>query len=253
MKIINRQALLLLLLFCGYASVSNGQEQNSADTAELKPEITSNKVVFGEKSLAMDQKGHWLINMSGKRILKDSYYIKIAGISGVGVDDKTVVYDKKFDYNQAEKTFTYSCKFPIGDTKEIASFTRTVKLVADNLLQVDIKSTVPKTAKVSYQHMTLMLPFTVCAGETVIVNGKAKQFSQADAPTTKRAKKIFSGTVKSLSFTPEKSSTSFKMKLLTRNYCSIKENRNGRRAAMVVIRISPDKNGEVSYLLDLKK
>jgi hypothetical protein len=251
-------ALLVGWLTMGYSATKLTappalfKENKSAKNVQAKPKILSDRVIFGEKSLVMDQKGHWLINTAGKRILKDSYYIKIADMDGIGVDDQRVLYDKKFDYNQAEKKFTYSCKFQVGDKHKVASFIRTVKLVADNLLQVDMTSTIPQSANVSYQHMTLMFPFAVCDGGTVIVNGKAKQFSQASAPKTSRPKKIFSGIVKTLSFTPEVISTSFKMKLLTKNYCSIKENRNGSRAAMTVIRISPDKNGKISYLLDLR-
>ena len=252
MKIVKNKVLPLLFAICSYASISNGQEEQIAEKIQVKPKISANKVAFGDKSLIMDEKGHWSINAGGKRILRDSYYIKIAGVkNGIGVDDNSVVYDKKFNYNKDEKKFTYSCKFPTGENG-VGVFTRTVKLVADDLLQVDIKSAIPETVKVSYQHITFMFPFTVCADKTIIVNGKPKQFSKADAPNTAKAQKVFSGKVKSILFTPEKISTSFKMKLSTKNYCSIKENRNGRRAAMVVIRISPDKNGEISYLLNLK-
>jgi hypothetical protein len=241
MKIVKYSALCLAILGCSYSPAVNAQT----------PEITQNKVVYGAKSLEMDGKGHFTLKTSGSRIFKDSYYLKADGIKGIEMDGKTVVFDKTFNYNEGEKKFTYTCKFPLGNENNIGTFSRTVKLVADNLLQVNIKITIPKGIKVSYQHMTLMFPFTVCDGKTVVVNEKPKKFFDSNNPDNGGSSKIFSGVIKSLSFTPGEASSSFKMNMKTRNYGSIKERRGGQRA-MSVIRISPDANGEVSLLLDLR-
>jgi hypothetical protein len=243
MKIVRSSVMFLVVLGCSYASISNAQG---------KPELLPDRVVFGEKSLVMDKKGHWFINTGKKRILKDSYYLKVEGVNGIGMDDKTILYDKKFNNITGEKKYVYSCKFPLGDKNTIGSFSRSVKLVADNLLQVDIKITIPEALKVNYQHMTLMIPFGICSGKTVVVNGKSKQFSNSADPANAKSMKLFSGTIKSLSFTPMQKSTSLKMNFQTKNYGSIKESRSGRRAPMAVIRISPDQTGKISYLLDLR-
>jgi cellulose/xylan binding protein with CBM9 domain/carbohydrate binding protein with CBM4/9 domain len=267
MKLVKSSVLLLVLLGCSYASIINGQEHNkltappvlfkeqkSVKNIQVKPDFLPDGIVFGKKSLVMDKKGNWTINAGNSALLKDSYYLSIKGVGGFGVNARRTVYDKKFNYRSGEQKFTYSCKFPVGVKGNAGAFTRTVKLVADNLLQVDIKSTIPKTTKVNYQHMTMEIPFTACAGKTVSVNDQTIKFSSSASPKPDKNKKLFDSKIDNLLFTPETVSSTFNMKFLTRNSASIQENRTkgARNAACVIIRIHPDKQGKISFLLDLR-
>jgi len=240
------------------------EEAASVPPILAEPVLKENGIFFGDKGFDLNQSGKTMLMAGGRQLADMHFSLKSPWFSWMTACDASFT-NKTWNYNQAQKRFTYQAAFPLDkEARTLGTYRQEVALLPDGLIQYDIECALPRGYASAIQDSILFLdiPFAACESGSFMVDGKAFRFaSNADPLVGDGRIRPFQGQAKSFVFMPGKPETQFTMTFQRPGKLWVDEERKPTTLAgpRVRIRIYPEQSGDsnrltrkISFKLDLR-
>ncbi len=147
-------------------------------TESFKPETKTDRIIFGNKELKINDDGTLGIYANGSRLAKLFYYYKTNNYVWITPEDKKRFKRISSKSDPGKGFYEYKAEFPLekpgGASMPMGKYSQTVSLLKDGRIKVDILWSVPKGFEKSVKGdcYFISFPATEIKGEKIIVDGK---------------------------------------------------------------------------------